>query len=312
MNDRTAKHQLDTLIKKSRVHFYKPIQVAEILYRDRVERDIDLDDLESYRTPSRQWRNEISIRFVGRTSTSSSRFQDNLFGDNATPPAVLRRLGEINRSNNGVIEAYIYTAFREKLSQMSSGLSLVLQSDKTSFRLRAFTESFTREPGLARSIDKIAETGKDENWHPFHIEWRHYQGQLDEYWQKLAELVERPIDEVKRAFHIDDRTIPRANGWCVGFHHKVFQSDEFRSFYEKSQKVLRQDESIISAWIYKKGSNPALWDTPSFWTEPYYDKTNKQTRIYHLATDEHLHDEIPTTYYATWKEHWLAEIQSLV
>ena len=40
---------------------------------------------------------------------------------------------------------------------MSSGLSLVLQADSTSFRLRDFTESFTREPGLKRSVDKIFE-----------------------------------------------------------------------------------------------------------------------------------------------------------
>ena len=157
MDNRTAKNQLDTLIRKSRVHFYKPIQVAEILHRDRIERDIDLDDLESYRTPSRQWRDKISLRFVGRASTSSSRFQDNLFDANATPPSVLGRLGEINRRNNGAIEAYIYSAFRERLSQMSSGLSLVLQSDITSFRLQDFIEGFTHEPGLARSIDKIFE-----------------------------------------------------------------------------------------------------------------------------------------------------------
>lgn len=157
MDNRTAKNQLDTLIRKSRVHFYKPIQVAEILHRDRIERDIDLDDLESYRTSSRQWRDEISLRFVGRASTSSSRFQDNLFDANATPPSVLGRLGEINRRNDGAIEAYIYSAFRERLSQMSSGLSLVLQSDITSFRLKDFIEGFTHEPGLARSIDKIFE-----------------------------------------------------------------------------------------------------------------------------------------------------------
>ena len=157
MDNTTAKNHLDTLIRKSRVHFYKPIQVAEILHRDRIERDINLDDLESYRTHSRRWRDEISLRFVGGKSTSSSRFQDNLFDANATPPSVLARLGKINRSNDGAVEAYIYTAFRERLSQMSSGLSLVLQSDITSFRLKDFIESFTHEPGLARSIDKIFE-----------------------------------------------------------------------------------------------------------------------------------------------------------
>ncbi len=37
-----AKSALDTLIKKSRVHWYKPIQIAEILYHHRVDKDIDL------------------------------------------------------------------------------------------------------------------------------------------------------------------------------------------------------------------------------------------------------------------------------
>ena len=37
-----AKNSLDTIIKKARVHLYKPIQIAEILYRDRVVGDIRL------------------------------------------------------------------------------------------------------------------------------------------------------------------------------------------------------------------------------------------------------------------------------
>lgn len=45
-----AKHALDVVIEKGRVHLYKPIQVAEILYRDRVHKDIDLSNLEDYRT----------------------------------------------------------------------------------------------------------------------------------------------------------------------------------------------------------------------------------------------------------------------
>ena len=47
-----AKKALDTVITKSRVHLYKPIQIAEILYRDRVYGDIDLLNLEDYRTKS--------------------------------------------------------------------------------------------------------------------------------------------------------------------------------------------------------------------------------------------------------------------
>ena len=54
MDNKTAKDHLDTVIRKARVHFYKPIQIAEILHRDRIEGNIDLGDLETYRTPSRK------------------------------------------------------------------------------------------------------------------------------------------------------------------------------------------------------------------------------------------------------------------
>lgn len=37
MNIKEAKQALDKVISKGRVHLYKPIQIAEILYRDRTE-----------------------------------------------------------------------------------------------------------------------------------------------------------------------------------------------------------------------------------------------------------------------------------
>ncbi len=159
MDARAAKRSLDTVIKKARVHLYKPIQVAEILYKDRVARDIELKDLETYRTQSRKWRDEVCMRILGRTSTSSARFQDNLFDSNATPPPVLVTLGEINRRYNGAVEAYIYEAFRQKHAQMSKWLDYVRYSDRTSFKLQNFIAGFRRDPGLARSVDKIAEVG---------------------------------------------------------------------------------------------------------------------------------------------------------
>lgn len=103
MDNETAKRQLDKVINRARVHFYKPIQIAEILHRDRIEGDIDLNDLDSYRASSKKWRDEISLRFVGNISTSSSRFQDNLFEANATPPEVLVHLGITNKNRNGVV-----------------------------------------------------------------------------------------------------------------------------------------------------------------------------------------------------------------
>lgn len=72
-----ALHSLNNIIKKSRVHFYKPIQVAEILYHDRTINKLDLLNLENYRNQSKRWRDEICFKFVGRISTSSAKFQDN-------------------------------------------------------------------------------------------------------------------------------------------------------------------------------------------------------------------------------------------
>ena len=113
-----AKNALDKLIQKSRVHLYKPIQIAEILYHDRVYHDIDLAVLEDYRTKSKKWRDDICIELLGRRCTSSSKFQDNLFDDNAIPPTVIKVLGRENREKNGVVEAYIYRLFSNKHSQL--------------------------------------------------------------------------------------------------------------------------------------------------------------------------------------------------
>jgi type II restriction enzyme len=66
-------------------------------------------------------------------------------------------LGEINRKTRGLVEVYIYTALRERLSQLSSGLSLVLQTNRTTFSLSDFIKHFKSTPGLKRSIDKVFE-----------------------------------------------------------------------------------------------------------------------------------------------------------
>lgn len=59
-----AKQALDKIISKGRVHLYKPIQIAEILYRDRIEGDINLSDLDTYRNASKRWRDVICLRFL--------------------------------------------------------------------------------------------------------------------------------------------------------------------------------------------------------------------------------------------------------
>ena len=152
-----AKNALDSIISKSRVHLYKPIQVAEILYKDRLESNINLDELETYRTQSKHWRDKICDDFLGRRCTSSSKFQDNLFEENAMPPATLTTLGSYNRSQNGIVEAYIYKKFKEKHFQLAFALDYCANATAGSFDLLYFINLFWEEAGLKRSIDKIFE-----------------------------------------------------------------------------------------------------------------------------------------------------------
>ena len=156
-NVKEGKMAIDKIINKSRVHLYKPIQIAEILYHHRMNKDFDLLDLESYRNTSKKWRDEISIELLGRICTSSARFQDDLFNENAVPPRLIKVLADENESKNGIVEAYIYKLFENKHSQLADALNIVRKSDSKSFSLKAFIDSFWNEPGLKRSIDKIYE-----------------------------------------------------------------------------------------------------------------------------------------------------------
>lgn len=152
-----AKQALDTVIDKGRVHLYKPIQVAEILYRDRVFKDINLGNLEDYRSQSKKWRDAVTIPLVGRKCTSSARFQDDLFNSNATPPSVLVVLGKENRRTGGAVEAYIYNQFTNKHIQLQKALNYCLDATPQTFYVKEFIDSFWSEPGLKRSLDKIYE-----------------------------------------------------------------------------------------------------------------------------------------------------------
>lgn len=152
-----AKKALDLIIRKSRVHLYKPIQIAEILYHDRVHHDVKLLELETYRTKSKKWRDEISIPLLGRICTSSARFQDDVFNANAMPPILLNELGIENRRTNGAVEAYIYSKFISRHDQLSTALSSCLEATKDIFSVKKFIDSFWLEPGLRRSLDKVYE-----------------------------------------------------------------------------------------------------------------------------------------------------------
>lgn len=153
-----AKQVLDTLIGKQRVHMYKPIQVAEILYRVR-RGELTINqveyDLESYRNPSKRWRDSVSRLLLDQVSTSSQKFQDNLFEANAVPPSTLAVLAQANV--DGIVERYIYQKFREKQRRILRLGGLLNESTVEDFDLEVFLSEFEYDKGIKRSIDKAFE-----------------------------------------------------------------------------------------------------------------------------------------------------------
>lgn len=151
-----SKQALDKIIKKSRVHFYKPIQIAEVLFHHRKE-NLDLTDLESYRNSSKKWRDQITQNLIGRISTSSQKYQDNVFEMNAMPPPLLRELGEFNKKNNGFVEAYIYKSLEYRLNIVYEVEKYIKKSTPDTFQLKELLKFFIANPGLRRSVDKMYE-----------------------------------------------------------------------------------------------------------------------------------------------------------
>lgn len=153
-----AKRALDKVINKGRTHLYKPIQIAEVLRRKRLYNpNLDLENLESYRVDSRRWRQNVTERLLGRDSTSSARYQDDVFNENAMPPRLLKVLGDENLKRNGVVEAYIYARVRERYKSVREVLKYAETSEPANFRLMEFLRLFREEPGLRRSQDKVYE-----------------------------------------------------------------------------------------------------------------------------------------------------------
>lgn len=153
----TPKDYLDSLIKAGRLLLYKPIQVAEILYRDRISDDIDFEDIETFRLPSRKWRDVISDLLVKSISSSSAKYQDALFTETEMPIEQLAALSKINKETRGGVEAYIYRCFKGRFNKMVAALDYCYDHDETDFRVKDFLNIFNTTKELKRSVDKIYE-----------------------------------------------------------------------------------------------------------------------------------------------------------
>ena len=153
---RQAKDALDSIIKKSRTYWYKPIQIAEVLYHDRVVGDADLNNLESYRIASKHWRDEVTVALLNTKSSSSNDYQDGLFLKQM-PQQYIKLLGKENRRTKGAVEAYIYGQFLHNQILINKILNYCNTSATNDFDLKFLLDTFFKENGLRRSMDKVYE-----------------------------------------------------------------------------------------------------------------------------------------------------------
>jgi len=152
-----VKNRLDSLIKKARVDMYKPIQIAEVLRQSRLNKEIKIGDLEGFRNPSLHWRDEITKRLLGKVSTSSARYQHDIWNGSAMPLHLLKILDKENKRTKGGVERYIYLRFNERQETVASMISFIERASPKNFRLDELLEKFTRQAGIKRSVDKAYE-----------------------------------------------------------------------------------------------------------------------------------------------------------
>lgn len=153
-----SKERLDRIIAISRVDLYKPIQIAEVLYHSRLgDANIDILNLETYRNPSVHWRKTVSRRLLKKISTSSARYQHDVWAESAMYPELLDKLDEENKKTSGAVEKYIYMRFQERQETVGSLITLIESATPQVFNISALFEIFEANKAIRRSVDKVYE-----------------------------------------------------------------------------------------------------------------------------------------------------------
>ncbi len=155
-----AKERLDHIINIARVQWYKPIQIAEVLHKSRMNTsNLDTGSLETYRVQSRRWRDEVCSLFLQKQkagSTSSSRYQDNIWEANAMTPDLLAILDQENKKSGGAVEKYIYLKFQATQEVVAGIITVVDDAEHKTFDVASLFEAFQSQ-AVKRSIDKVYE-----------------------------------------------------------------------------------------------------------------------------------------------------------
>ena len=152
-----AKQRLDRLIGKARADLYKPIAIAEILFRNRVGASINLENKEDYRRHSYNWMRSVIRVIHDKTTQLNSRYWDQTFDPDVLPPESLVVLGQENRDSPGVVEVYIYWHLKNKFAGLKGIRDDLAEATPATFDLQHFISKFEDDARFRRSIDKAYE-----------------------------------------------------------------------------------------------------------------------------------------------------------
>ena len=119
--------------------------------------DFDISNLETFQNPSLRWRDEVTQKLARKVSTSSARYQHDVWIETALPIEFLVVLDAENKVTNGAIEKYIYSRYGERQETVSSVISAIKDATPETFKLETLLELFVKESGIRRSIDKAYE-----------------------------------------------------------------------------------------------------------------------------------------------------------
>lgn len=153
-NKEEAFEKLNSLLKNARLQHYRPIRLAEILYKARVN-DVDFSGIENFRVDSRKWRDEVTQRLTGDVSTSSIDYQDRFFDH--IPLPIIQKLHEINIERPGIVENYIYHYCKRDWGALFYLDSKLDKVEPEKFSMENFLRGFTSIEEVKRNIGKVYE-----------------------------------------------------------------------------------------------------------------------------------------------------------
>jgi hypothetical protein len=151
-----AKMRLDCIFKMHENYMCNPIQIAEILYNNRVCRNLDVYRPETYIDKSVRWRNNIASILFNLVPPLNFRNQKLIFGNEYLSAKYISTLSKFNESN-GIVEVYIYHHLFKYVNKINEVGNVLDVDSRAAFFMQEFLGAFKTNPILQNYVGKIYE-----------------------------------------------------------------------------------------------------------------------------------------------------------